>query len=115
MEEGGAKPRVNGSMLKDYQGKNVCLIGTVSNVDRTGFSFQLTSSDQQPVAIQLHEPLQDMIEGLVEVVGEVTGPGQVTCTNYVQFSVEMTNSFDMEAYNKTLTMMHKFPQNIFYS
>jgi len=113
MEEGGAKPRVNGSMLREYQGKNVCLIGTVSNVDKSGYSFQLTTSDQQNVAVRLQEPLQDMIAGVVEIIGMVTGPSQVTCSGYIQFSDEMSQSFDMEQYNKAVTLMHKFPDQTF--
>jgi len=113
MEEGGAKPRVNGSMLREYQGKNVCLIGTVSNVDKSGYAFQLTTSDQQNVSIRLLEPLQDMLHGVVEVVGSVSGSNQITCTNYTQFSEEMTQNFDMESYNKAVIMMHKFPDQTF--
>jgi len=110
MEDEGLKPRVNGSMLASFIGKNVCLLGLVANVDRSGFSFQLTAGDHQTVVVKLQEPLQELVQGLVEVVGSVTGKNEVMCSNFVQFPDEMSNGFDLDAYNKAVTLTQKFKE-----
>jgi len=79
-------------------------------VDRNGLSFQLTSSDNQNIVVHLQEPLQELVHGLVEVHGSVTGGSEVTCYDYILFSDEMSQTFDMESYNKAITMMQKFAE-----
>jgi len=111
MDEGSApKPRINGSMLAQYQGRPVCVLGLATSVDRNGLSFQLTSSDNQNIVVHLQEPLQELVHGLVEVHGSVTGSSEVTCYDYILFSDEMSQTFDMESYNKAITMMQKFAE-----
>jgi len=108
MEDEGPKTRVNGSMLQSHIGRNVCLIGLVSSVDSNGCSFKLTACDRQMINVRLQEPLQELVQGLVEVVCNVTGKSEVMCLNFLQFSDEMSNSFDLDLYNKAVTLTQKF-------
>jgi len=107
-----AKPRVNGSMLTKFYGQNVCLLGMVTSVDRSGMSFEMTASDKQAISVRLQDPLQEMLHGLVEIHGKVSSRNELACVDYLLFSDEMSQNFDMEAYNKAITMMHMFPDQL---
>jgi len=112
MAEISAKPRVNGSMLAKYYGQNVCLLGMITSVDRSGLSFQMTASDNQPICVRLSEPLQEMLHGLVEVHGKVSSRNEISCFVYLMFSDDISQSFDVDAYNKAVVMMHMFPDQL---
>ncbi|XP_070565057.1 replication protein A 14 kDa subunit-like [Ptychodera flava] len=102
-----ARPRVNASMLPRYDGRYVCLLGRVGSVSQDGSSFVLVSCDQQDVQILLSEPLNDMIDGIIEVIGVVENGCQVRCTNYVNFG---DTDFDMTLYNEAVKLTKEFPQ-----
>ncbi|XP_013399104.1 uncharacterized protein LOC106165443 [Lingula anatina] len=99
--------RVNASMLHTFQGDNVALMGVVKEIDNNGTSFQMESSDGQSVHIILNEPLsEDLTSLLVEVHGVVDNRNNINCQNYVPFTPEVTQSFDMETYNKAIKLSH---------
>ncbi|XP_072028956.1 replication protein A 14 kDa subunit-like [Amphiura filiformis] len=101
------KPRVNGSMLPKYQGQCVCLLGTVKNIDGNGQSFVMTLSDGVDVDVFVQDPLQDMIEGLTEVVGEVGADArQIQCQHYINHG---TVDFDLNLYDEACKMTQEFP------
>jgi len=97
-------------MLAQYQGRPVCLLGLATSVERNGLSFQLTTSDNQNIVVRLQEPLQELVHGLVEIHGSVTGRTEVICHDYILFSDELSQTFDMEAYNKAVLLMQKCPE-----
>ncbi|XP_077869554.1 replication protein A 14 kDa subunit-like, partial [Saccoglossus kowalevskii] len=72
-------------MLPQFQGKYVCLLGRIKSIDSAGTSFIVTTSDDQDVKVYLPEPLGDALEGIIEVIGEVTMNCEITCHNYVNF------------------------------
>ncbi|KAI8516188.1 PREDICTED: replication protein A 14 kDa subunit-like [Branchiostoma belcheri] len=95
-----AKPRVNASMLPQHIGKFVCLLGEVMDVDPNGLMFAVKTSDGQRVQINLPEPLEEMVSGTVEIVGEVTNNCQVTCQSYILFG----GDFDMNLYDEAIKL-----------
>lgn len=106
-QDGQPKPRVNGSMLPKYQGREVCLLGRVKDIDPNGTSFMLGLCDNVDVQVHLQDPLQDMIEGITEVIGHVNqNPGIITCTQYVNLG-EM--DFDMTLYDEAVKIIREFP------
>ncbi|XP_033639784.1 replication protein A 14 kDa subunit-like [Asterias rubens] len=102
------QPRVNGSMLPKYQGSVVCLLGRVKEIDPNGTSFMLGLSDNVDVQVQLQDPLQDMIEGITEVIGHVGQNSRViNCIQYVNLG-EM--DFDLTLYDEALKITHDFAE-----
>uniref|UniRef100_A0A0B6ZMJ7 Replication protein A 14 kDa subunit n=1 Tax=Arion vulgaris TaxID=1028688 RepID=A0A0B6ZMJ7_9EUPU len=101
------KPRVNASLLPNFHGKHVCLLGSAKNVDNSGHYFTLVASDNQDVRIQMQEPLNQRVTGLVEVHGTVISRNSVRCENLVVFSDEASQKFDMALYQKAVEYVHR--------
>ena len=109
--ENFTKVRVNASMLSNYQGRNVCLLGLAKNVDSNGMSFTLTSSDGQDTKVIMQEPLNEYVSGLTEVIGTVDPQNRIQCENYMVHPTECTETFDMDLYNKAVELMCRLPQH----
>ncbi|XP_074659266.1 replication protein A 14 kDa subunit-like [Tubulanus polymorphus] len=105
----GSKPRINGAMLGQNQGTVVCLLGIAHDPDNSGMSFKLKTCDDQIVTVKLQEPLQEYLQGLTEVHGEVQGR-EIKAQSYVVFPAEYSSSFDMKQYNKALNLIAQCPQ-----
>lgn len=58
---------VNGKLLNQYNNKPVSIIGIVTNINPNGSSFDIRTTDNMTVPINLTSPLDDMLEGYVEV------------------------------------------------
>ncbi|XP_077979285.1 replication protein A 14 kDa subunit-like [Glandiceps talaboti] len=101
------RPRVNASMLPQNQGKFVCLLGKVKNVDPDQTAFVMTTSDQQDVRVFLPEPLNDVVDGIIEVIGEVGMNCEIQCHNYVNFG---DTDFDMTLYDEAIKMITDYPE-----
>uniref|UniRef100_A0A673THN9 Replication protein A3 n=1 Tax=Suricata suricatta TaxID=37032 RepID=A0A673THN9_SURSU len=60
--------------------------------------------------IELMEPLDEEISGIMEVSGRVNTHGNHhVCVSYVQFK-EDDHPFHLGLYNETVKNMHEFPQ-----
>merc|ERR1711860_42653 len=105
----GPKPRINGEMLGQNQGTVVCLLGTASEPDNSGTSFKLKTCDDHTVTVRLQEPLQEYVQGLTEVHGEIQGK-EILAQSYVVFPPEVSQNFDMAQYNKAVGLMAGNPQ-----
>ncbi|CAM1297704.1 RPA3 (predicted) [Pycnogonum litorale] len=99
------KSRINGSMMSDFHGKLVCLLGQVAGVDPNGMSFKLRACDGQIVTVQTSQAIQDNLEGMIEVVGTVTPRNTVMCTSYSAIPEEMTRDFDKASYNEAVQLL----------
>ena len=66
------RPRVNGAMLPDNHGKQVVLLGLVAKPSPDGVTLTIMTPDRQEATVMLREPMEDFIQGLVEVHGMVT-------------------------------------------
>lgn len=99
--------RVNGNLLSSYQRQTVCLLGRVLQSEVSGMSLKLESPDKQVVQVIMKKPIEEPLEGLLEVVGEVTAKLAVVCHSYVLFPPGMSQNFDMETYNRLVELMNE--------
>jgi len=104
------RPRINASMLASHQGQGVCLLGMAHTVDRSGRSFQLTTSDRQNITVNMVDPLDELVNDLVEVHGVVQN-NEINCHSYVLFSPETQQNFDMADYDRAVQLMQQLPQH----
>lgn len=58
---------VNGDLLAHSMEKNVTVFGKVQSVDPNGKSFEIKTVDNVMVTVNLNVPLDDLLEGYVEV------------------------------------------------
>ncbi|KFO92373.1 Replication protein A 14 kDa subunit, partial [Buceros rhinoceros silvestris] len=75
----------------------------------TGKLFVLSDGEGKHTTVELTEPLDEEISGIVEVVGRVTNQATIMCASYVQYR-EDKSLFDLELYNEALKIIHEFPQ-----
>ncbi|XP_007124143.1 replication protein A 14 kDa subunit isoform X2 [Balaenoptera ricei] len=75
----------------------------------TGKMFILSDGEGKNGTIELMEPLDEEISGIVEVVGRVTAKATIMCASYVQFK-EDNHPFDLGLYNEAVKITHEFPQ-----
>ncbi|XP_059175425.1 replication protein A 14 kDa subunit-like [Physella acuta] len=102
------KPRINGSLLHNYIGKQVCLVGLPKNVENSGNFFTLTTCDNQDVRIQMQAPINQRISSVTEVHGTVTARNSLQCDNIVVFP-EGSENFDMSLYQSSIECMLRCP------
>ncbi|XP_030056809.1 replication protein A 14 kDa subunit [Microcaecilia unicolor] len=105
----GARCRVNSAMLSRYIGSAVCFVGRVEKVHPTGTTFILSDGEGKHATIELGEPLEEEISGVLEVVGRVTPKATIMGMSYILFREEKT-AFDLGLYNEALKVIHEFPQ-----
>ncbi|XP_076029288.1 replication protein A 14 kDa subunit-like [Oratosquilla oratoria] len=105
---GEFRVRVNSTFLPHYSGKPVVLLGRVKRVEPSGMNFIMESSDGKDVGVKLVEPVQDILEGLIEVHGIGQG-GNVLCKTYNTFQPEDAENFDMATYNEAVSLIHTNP------
>ncbi|KAL3190561.1 hypothetical protein MRX96_020070 [Rhipicephalus microplus] len=91
--------RVNGRLLSRYQRQTVCLVGKVLQCEPQGMSFKMESPDKLVVKVIMKNPIQEPLEGIIEVIGEVTAKSEIVCETYVLFPPAVMKNFDMENYN----------------
>ncbi|XP_062845382.1 replication protein A 14 kDa subunit [Trichomycterus rosablanca] len=104
------KVRINSSMLSQYVSRPVCFIGRVEKVNPTGKSFTLSDGEGKMASVELNDPLEEELSGIVEVVGMVSNKGTIMASSYTIFRDEKGISFDLELYNEGLKVVHDFPQ-----
>ncbi|XP_034249327.1 replication protein A 14 kDa subunit-like [Thrips palmi] len=100
-------PRVSvtGTMLQTnrYMEKNVRLVGYV--VKNTGNSVDVNTGDNITVKLQFDAPLDEPLEGLIDVFGRVTGKDLILVEHYLTVVPEIAEDFDLPNYNKAITYL----------
>ncbi|KAM9434806.1 replication protein A 14 kDa subunit [Clarias gariepinus] len=104
------KTRINVSMLSQYVSKPVCFTGRVQKVHPSGKSFTMTDGEGKSASVELNNPLEEELSGIVEVIGMVSNKGTIMAAAYNVFREEKGISFDLELYNEALKVLHDFPQ-----
>ncbi|KAL0962132.1 hypothetical protein UPYG_G00336140 [Umbra pygmaea] len=105
------KSRVNSVMLSQYISKPVCFVGRVEKVHPTGKSFTLSDGEGKFASVELNEPLDEELSGIVEVLGVVSNKGALIATSYNIFREDKGITFDLQLYNEALKIIHDFPQH----
>ncbi|XP_015989162.1 replication protein A 14 kDa subunit [Rousettus aegyptiacus] len=103
------KSRVNASMLTQFIDRPVCFVGKLEKIHPSGKMFILSDGEGKSGTIELMEPLDEEISGVMEIVGKVTAKATIMCTSYVQFK-EDNHPFDLGLYNEAVKIIHEFPQ-----
>ncbi|XP_059900307.1 replication protein A 14 kDa subunit [Gadus macrocephalus] len=104
------RARINTSMLSQYVSRPVCFVGRVEKVHPSGKSFTMCDGEGKVVSVELNEPLDEELSGVVEVVGMVTNKGALMGSAYTIFQDEKGVAFDLELYNEALKVIHDFSQ-----
>ncbi|XP_005750716.1 replication protein A 14 kDa subunit [Pundamilia nyererei] len=105
-----SKPRINCSMLSQHIGRGVCFVGRVEKVHPTGKTFSVSDGEGKSATVELNEPLEEELSGIVEVIGMVSSKGVITTTTYNILREDKGIPFDLELYNEALKVIHDFPQ-----
>ncbi|CAI5689708.1 replication protein A 14 kDa subunit [Oreochromis niloticus] len=105
-----SKPRINCSMLSQHIGRGVCFVGRVEKVHPTGKTFSVSDGEGKSATVELNEPLEEELSGIVEVIGMVSSKGVITSTTYNILREDKGIPFDLELYNEALKVIHDFPQ-----
>lgn len=77
MEE--SRSIINGKLLKEHMGENVCIMVKVDTVDSSGKSFKGKTTDDVNVLVNLTDPLNVPIADWVEVIGIPAGQNAIRC------------------------------------
>ncbi|EMP32702.1 Replication protein A 14 kDa subunit [Chelonia mydas] len=75
----------------------------------SGKLFILSDGEGKNTTVELSEPLDEELSGVIEVVGRVTNQATIMCMSYVQFR-EDKSAFDLALYNEALKIIHEFPE-----
>ncbi|XP_020494315.1 replication protein A 14 kDa subunit [Labrus bergylta] len=105
------KTRINCSMLSQNINKPVCFVGRVEKVHPTGKTFTVADGDGQIATVELNEPLDEEMSGVVEVIGMVSNKGVIMASTYSMLREDKGITFDLELYNEALKLIHDFPQH----
>ncbi|CAF0823364.1 unnamed protein product [Adineta steineri] len=103
--------RINGSMIQQYSGKPVSIIGTVSKVHPSGNVIDLETSDKQHIVVRSSENVNVESGSIIEVLGNVDNRNQIECDMIVAFEPEQTANFDMDMYNQAVMLFQHYPQD----
>ncbi|XP_038653450.1 replication protein A 14 kDa subunit [Scyliorhinus canicula] len=103
------RTRINTSLVSRFAGMAVCFVGRVQKVHPSGTSFVLADGDGKNVTVEMTDPLDEELSGVIEVVGKVTPKATIKAAYYVPFR-EDKNSFDLGLYNEALNIIHDFSQ-----
>ncbi|KAI3358758.1 hypothetical protein L3Q82_014723 [Scortum barcoo] len=76
------KPRINCAMLSQHISRPVCFVGRVEKVHPTGKSFTVLDGEGKTATVELNEPLEEELSGVVEVIGMVSNKGAIMATTY---------------------------------
>ncbi|KAG9279594.1 replication protein A 14 kDa subunit [Astyanax mexicanus] len=104
------KSRINAAMISQHVNRPVCFVGRVEKVHPTGKSFTMTDGEGKTASVELNEPLDEELSGIVEVIGMVSNKGTIMAAAYTMFREEKGISFDLELYNEALKVIQDFSQ-----
>lgn len=102
---------VNGSMLKEFVGQTVSVIGKIVNLEQNMMRMTIQLADGQQAKVQLEDALEEPLEGFVQMLARVNRDTSLTCENLISFG---PGEIDLDAYNGMLDIMRRH-QNLFSS
>ncbi|XP_056269004.1 replication protein A 14 kDa subunit [Pseudoliparis swirei] len=105
------KTRVTCAMLSQYISRPVCFVGRVEKVHPSGKSFTVADGEGKIATVELNDPLEEELSGIVEVVGTVSNKGAIMAVTYNLLREDRGVPFDLELYAEALKVVHEFPQH----
>ncbi|XP_033831058.1 replication protein A 14 kDa subunit [Periophthalmus magnuspinnatus] len=105
------KPRINCSMLSQHINRPVCFVGRVEKVHPTGKTFTVEDGQGKIATVELNEPLEEELSGVVEIIGMVSNKGVIMASVYNMLREDKGNTFDIQLYDEALRVIHDFPQH----
>ncbi|XP_075237288.1 replication protein A 14 kDa subunit-like [Lycorma delicatula] len=96
--------QINGSMVAQYQGRNVSVIGKVINTNPNGLSFEIRTGDDMIVNVTMQRPLTEPISELIEVKGKCQGRMNILCDSYIMFPSDLAKTFDAAMDNEAVIL-----------
>ncbi|KAM9823895.1 replication protein A 14 kDa subunit [Neosynchiropus ocellatus] len=105
------RPRINHSMLLQHIGRPVCFVGRVEKVNPNGKSFTVADGESRTVTVELNNPHNEELGGIVEVVGTVSNKGLIMATTFSILQEAKGVPFDLELYNEAVKIVRDFPQH----
>ncbi|KAM8981485.1 replication protein A 14 kDa subunit [Sarcophilus harrisii] len=103
------RTRIGAAHVAHFIDRPVCFVGRLEKIHPSGKSFILSDGEGKQVTVELSEPLEEEISGILEVVGKVTAKATILCASYMLFR-DHNSSFDLRLYNDALKVIHEFPQ-----
>ncbi|KAJ8267357.1 hypothetical protein COCON_G00125290 [Conger conger] len=104
------KTRINTSMLSQYISRPVCFVGRLQKLHPSGKSFTLLDGENNAASVELNDPVNEELSGIVEVIGMVSNKATVMASAYTAYREDKEKPFDLELYNESLKIIHDFPQ-----
>ncbi|XP_051949371.1 replication protein A 14 kDa subunit-like [Xyrauchen texanus] len=104
------KHRINASMTSQYISRPVCFVGRLEKVHPSGNALTLSDGEGKMASVELNEPLDEELSGIVEVIGMVSNKGSIMAVSYNQYREDKI-PFDLELYNEALKVLHDYPQH----
>ncbi|XP_026204702.1 replication protein A 14 kDa subunit [Anabas testudineus] len=105
------KPRINCAMLSQHISRPVCFVGRVEKVHPSGKTFTVSDGEGKMATVELNEPLEEELSGVLEVIGMVSNKGAIMAAAYNMLREDKGIPFDLELYNEALKVIHDFPQH----
>ncbi|XP_072506872.1 replication protein A 14 kDa subunit [Notamacropus eugenii] len=103
------RTRIGAAQVAHFIDRPVCFVGRLEKIHPSGKSLVLSDGEGKPVTVELAEPLQEEVSGILEVVGRVTAKATILCASCVPFR-DHNRSFDLQLYSDALKIIHEFPQ-----
>ncbi|XP_022917538.1 replication protein A 14 kDa subunit-like [Onthophagus taurus] len=100
---------VNGAQLPQFINQKVSLTGLITNVNPNGLSFDVRSTDDVLIKVNLKRPNRNVLEGYVEVHGTAQNKA-IICDEMVLFSQDGSKDFDTASHNTLCNLLHSVPQ-----
>ncbi|CDQ84179.1 unnamed protein product [Oncorhynchus mykiss] len=95
-------------MLSRYISRPICFVGDVEKVICYTIKW---ISNGSAASVELNEPLDEELSGVVEVLGMVSNKGTIMASAYNTLREDKGIPFDLELYNEVLKVIHDFPQH----
>ncbi|MEQ2292556.1 hypothetical protein AMECASPLE_024276 [Ameca splendens] len=73
--------------------------------------FTVMDGEENAATVELNEPLEEELSGIVEVIGMVSNKGEIMASTYNMLREDKGVPFDLELYNEALKVIHDFPQH----
>ncbi|XP_026281842.1 uncharacterized protein LOC113208844 [Frankliniella occidentalis] len=102
---GTPRTSVTAAMLLNprFQKKNVRLIGTV--VKNTSNMVEVNTGDHCNVRVQFQNPLDEPLDGLIDVYGQVLDKNLIEAESYIIVPPHLAENFDLQTHNEAITFI----------